>query len=146
MNKQKYYLIYACIFIPLMVFMGWLLLRISKIQQAEEKIVLSREIQQAQRHLMVDLLSVPQKAIRVPADGKWYDEISVAGGQQAFDYVIKEDHLWRFSQGQSTMVAYHMEDLRIRHQSSSPDIFEIQIEAATNGVEMYSYLKIRAHQ
>lgn len=145
MDKQNYFYTYICIFVPLAILLGFVLFKMNKIQQAEEKMVMSHEIQKAQRHLMLDLMTAPLNSLALPANGQWYDHIKAGTGSQSFAYVIKDNQLWRITPEQTQDVANYMQDLRVRRQSASSDIIEVQLQAQ-DGIPMFSYLKLRMHR
>jgi len=145
MNKIK--TICICLLIPVLVFVGFIFLRMKKQEEFKQKAVLAKEMRKVLGYLMFDLSEARESTILdAPADGLWHDRVAFdRTGQGALEYTIKDGHLFRTNKGNALFIADNISSLRIRHERSTPDILEVQIEAHKN-VSLKTYLRMRIHE
>lgn len=107
---------------------------------------MARGIRKALEHLMFDLREARKNSILdLPADGLWHHRIAFDRADEgALEYVIKDGHLFRISNGKALLIADNIGDLRIRRQKETPDILEVQVEAKDN-ILLVSNLRIRIY-
>ena len=118
--------------------------KLKKYEEIKQKIVLAHEVHKVLGFLVFDLRDARESTIRdVPADGQWHHRLafdSLQNGQ--LEYLITAGHLFRINRGQRSLIADNICELRIRRQTQTPDILEVQIKAQKN-VILLSNLKIR---
>jgi len=142
MNKIK--IIYVCLIIFLIVFIGLTFLKMRHQEEFKQKTVLAGEIHKGLLHLMFDLGHARKNSIQgVPADGQWYHRVVFYQTQQGFlTYLVKEGRMLRISSQKTMLIADHIDVLRLRRLKQTPDILEVQIEAQKD-VSLISNLRIR---